>query len=161
MLALAVLASFVLTYLLISVTFVLIRNKKAFKFFVEKCPDLPTVPNPGLFSGHLTSVIMTDKSLQIISDLHEKYGPSFGMFYVEQPWVATKDLDLIKLIEIDEAKKHPNRAFLGGPLKNFNNSVFQIHDEDWRRARQVIAPALRLVTCQAKNKLFYPHDFAL
>lgn len=142
MLIIVVLLAAISAYILAQFVGVFIRNQKAFKFFSSKCPHLPTVPNPSPFSGHLTRLIMTDMSWKLITQLHTKYGTNFGLYYVDQPWLATKDLDLIKLIEIDEAKKHPNRAFLGGPLKHFNESIFQIDGEDWRATRQVLAPAL-------------------
>lgn len=149
MLVIFVLISLVTTYLIVNFTAVFRRNQKAFRFYQEKCPDLPTAPGPGMFSGHLLSIVMNDYGWKTIDELHEKLGPSFGMFYVNQPWVATKDIDLIKLIEVDEARKHTNRAFLGGPLEHFNNSLFQIYDEDWRKTRQVIAPTLTLVASQS------------
>lgn len=89
------------------------------------------------------SIIAPGKNWKIIEDLHEKYGPTFGYYMVDQPWVSTKDLDLIKLIEVDAAHKHINRAFYGLPFHEFNHSVFQIDDDRWRQVRRVISPALK------------------
>lgn len=120
----------------------LVRNFKAHRFFHNKSPYLPVVPGANIFSGHALSITAPDKSWKVIEDLHEKYGPTFGFYMINHPWVATKDLDLIKLVEIDEAHKHTNRAFLGLPFTEFNNSIWHNDDETWKQVRRVIAPAL-------------------
>lgn len=134
-----------LIYLLVNVASVAIRNYRAHQFFKTKSPDLPVIPDPNLFTGHLMQVIRTDKNCLIISDLHKVYGPTFGFYYCHHPWVATKDLDLLKLIEVDEAHKHTNRCHLEMPFEEFNNSIFQTNDEVWRRARRAVGPALTYV----------------
>lgn len=131
-----------LVYLGVNFVAILVRNYKAHRFFQTKSPNLPVVPNPNIFHGHALSIVAQDKNWKIIENLHEHYGPTFGYYMMDQPWVSTKDLDLIKLIEIDEGHKHVNRAVLGMPFTEFNNSIWQVEDDSWRQARRLIAPAL-------------------
>lgn len=140
MIALTVVA-LIVTYLVINLAAVAVRNKRAHKFYETKSPTLPVLPNPHIFAGHSFKVIRSRKNWKIMENLHEKYGTSYGFYMMEQPWVATKDLDLIKLVEIDKAHKHINRAFFGLPLHEFNHSMFQIDDDQWRKVRRAISPA--------------------
>lgn len=138
----AVFVVLLLVYLGVNITLVLLRNQRAHKFFKTKAPNLPVLPNANIFSGHYFETIKPDKNWKIISNLHDRYGPTFGFYMCDQPWVATKDLDILKLIEVDRAHKHLNRSKFGLPFKEFNNSIFQVDDEDWRRVRRAISPAL-------------------
>lgn len=88
-------------------------------------------------------VTQQQKNWKIITNLHEQYGPTFGFYMCNQPWVSTKDLDLIKLIEIDRAQKHLDRLQYGGVSKEFNDSIFQVNGSDWRRVRRAVSPAFR------------------
>lgn len=129
-------------YTVINVAIVLLRNFKAHQFYKTKSPKLPVVPNPSIFHGHMFDITWKQKNWQILDKLHEQYGPTFGFYMCEQPWVSTKDIDLLKLIELDQPHKHINRAKLKLPLKEFNHSIFQNDDDHWRRVRRAIAPAL-------------------
>lgn len=130
-------------YCAVNVILVAYRNKEAHKFFQEKSPQLPALPRPKTFSGHLFQVCYSNKNWMIIDGLHKIYGPTFGYFICDQPVVSTKDLDLIKLVELDQAQKHINRSKFSLPFEEFEGSIFQVEDEDWHRVRRAIAPALR------------------
>lgn len=121
---------------------VVVQNRKAHKFFQINSPKLPVVPNANFLTGHITSVLAPKKNWKIVEDLHEKYGPTFGYYIMNHPFVSTKDLDLIKLVEVDEGHKHIDRHHLGIPNKEFNNSVFQVTGERWRRSRRVMSSAI-------------------
>lgn len=129
-------------YTIINVLLVVLRNHKAHQFFKTKSPNLPVLPNSNIFAGHMLTVTFHEKNWKIIGELHDKYGPTYGYYMCDQPWVSTKDIDLIKLIELDQPHKHINRAKFGLPFKEFNDSIFQIFDDNWRRVRRAIAPAL-------------------
>lgn len=131
-----------LIYLCVNMFLVLQRNYKAHQFFKTKSPKLTVLQNPNIFHGHLLQVTWPDKNWRIITDLHKKYGPTFGFYMCEQPWVCTKDLDLLKLILVDQAHKHINRSKIGLPFKEINDSIMQVCDDDWRRIRRAVAPAL-------------------
>lgn len=118
------------------------RNQKAHQFFKLYAPDLPALDNPKLFSGHLHEIVGHKKGWKIVDELHKKLGPSFGHFMCEQPWIATKDLDLLKKVHIDGGQVHINKSFLGIPYDEFCNSVLQLRDQDWRRARQAVSISL-------------------
>lgn len=59
-----------------------------------------------------------------------------------QPWVPTKDIDLIKRIEIDEAHKHTDRAKAPWLIHEFNHSLMHMDGYEWRQVRQAIAPTM-------------------
>lgn len=130
------------TYTIVNVVLVLFRNYRAHQFFATKTPKLPVVPNPGLFDGHMHRITLRKKNWLIIEQYHQQLGPTYGFYMAEQPWVSTTDLDLLKLIEIDQPHKHINRAKFGLPFREFNHSIFQVDDDQWRRVRRAIAPAL-------------------
>jgi thromboxane-A synthase len=129
-------------YIIINVTLVLMRNYKAHQFFKTRAPKLPVLPEPNIFSGHMFEVTFREKNWLTIHKLHEQHGPTFGYYMCNQPWVSTKDLDLLKLIELDKPTRHINRAKFGLPFKEFNDSIFQVDDDEWRRVRRAISPAL-------------------
>ena len=131
-----------LIYLALNVILVALRNHRAHQFFATKSPKLPVLPRPNIFSGHIFSTTWPGKNVQILTKLHAKYGRTFGFYMADQPWVCTKDLDLLKLIELDQPHKHINRSKFGLPMKEFNQSIFQVDDDQWRRIRRAISPAL-------------------
>lgn len=134
--------SICLAYVVINVLLVMLRNYKAHQFFKLYSPGLPVLPNPNIFSGHMYNVSFNDKNWKIIDQLHNKYGPTFGFYMCDKAWVSTKDLDLLKLIEMDKPHKHINRCKFGLPFKEFDDSIFQVDDDQWRRVRRAISPAL-------------------
>lgn len=129
-------------YFVVILLEVIIRNHKAHKFFQTKSPELPVVPGANFFTGHALGVLAPRKNWKIIEDLHEKYGPTFGFYMMDQPWVSTKDLDLLKHILLDEGHTHTGRQLLGIPFKEFNHSIQQTNGEKWRRGRRAMSPAL-------------------
>lgn len=143
MMIVVLLGILILVYLTVNLVALAIRNRRAHKFFATKSPQLPVLPNPDPFSGHSLRVLHSGKNWKIIENLHEQYGPTFGYYMCDQPWVSTKDLDLIKLVEIDAAHKHINRASYMSPFKEFNHSLLQLEGDNWRRVRRVFGPALR------------------
>lgn len=133
--------SLIVVYLVVNVVAVLVRNYKAHKFFQTKAPQLPALPRPNIFTGHLDVVLTPDKNWRIVDEMHKKYGPSFGFYMIEQPWLSTMDLDLIKLVELDEAQKHLGRAIMGFPFEDFNHSIVQVNGTKWRQVRRIFTPA--------------------
>lgn len=130
-------------YVIFNVFYIILRNYKAHQFFRLKSPQVPCLPSPNIFYGHIKEVTWLEKNWRKIDELHQKHGVSFGFYMCNQPWVSTKDLDLLKLIEVDKAHRHINRSKFGMPTREFNNSIFQVDDDDWRRIRRAISPALK------------------
>lgn len=138
-----ILASVLLViYLSINITKVILHNWRAQKFFQTKSPQLPVVPNANIISGHMRDVTYRMKNCYRIDNLHRKYGRNFGFYVAGSPWLSTKDIDLIKKIEIDEAYKHLDRHVFGFPFDEFNTSIFQLNGDEWRQVRRAIAPTL-------------------
>lgn len=100
------------------------------------------VSEPNIFIGNLHHTLYDMKNYLVLDRLHNKLGKTYGYYFSEQPWVSTKDIDLIKRIEVDEAHKHLDRINLGIPTPEFNNSIFQINGNEWRKVRRALAPTL-------------------
>lgn len=132
----------VIFYVTFNIAKTAFRNHKAHQFFRIKSPNLPVLPNPGLFSGNLFQTIFHPKNWKLIDDYHKKYGTTFGYYVCDQPWVSTKDIELLKLIEVDQGHRHINRAKFNIPIEEFEESIFQVDGGDWRRIRRAISPAL-------------------
>lgn len=140
---LAILAAVLaVVYLSIGLIRVALRNYRAHNFFRIKSPKLPVVPNPNIFYGNVFETTYRNKNYLKIDEFHKKYGNTFGFYMCHQPWVATKDLDLIKRIQIDHAYKHLDRTVIGMPFDEFNNSIFQVNGDEWRQVRRAIAPTM-------------------
>lgn len=140
---LAILAAVLaLVYLSIGLLRVFLRNYRAHNFFKTKASKLPVVPNPNIFIGNVLQTTYQDKNYLKIDALHKKYGKTFGFYMCHQPWVATKDLDLLKRTQIDHAYKHLDRTVIGMPFDEFKNSIFQVNGDEWRQVRRAIAPTM-------------------
>lgn len=129
-------------YLLVNVGNVIVQNRRAHKFFQTRSPGLPIIPKPNILFGNIDQTTWSMKNFELIDRWHEKLGKTFGFYFMSQPWVSTKDIDLIKRIELDDAHKHLDRAFLGFPLHAFNTSIFQVNGDAWRQVRRAISPSL-------------------
>lgn len=129
-------------YFTVQVIKVIIHNRRAHKFFQTKTPKLPIVPDPNIFVGNINQTVWNMKNCEFIDKWHNELGVTYGFYFRSQPWVSTKDIDLIKRIEVDEAHKHLDRTFVGNPIHEFNTSIFQINGDKWRRVRRAIAPTL-------------------
>lgn len=129
-------------YSSINVVKLIIHNHRAQKYFQTKSPKLPVVSNPSIFIGNTFQVTWNVKNCETVEAWHRKLGQTFGFYIIDEPWVSTKDLDLIKRIEIDEAHKHLDRIRIGFPIAEFDKSIFQINGHEWHRVRRAIAPTL-------------------
>lgn len=129
-------------YLSLNTIRVVYRNYRAHKFFQIKSLKLPVLPNPNIFVGNINQTIWCMKNCEQIDRLHNKLGKTFGHYMADQPRVSTKDIDLIKRIEIDEGHKHTDRARATWLIHEFNNSLMQISGDKWRQVRRAIAPTM-------------------
>lgn len=102
--------------LLLEVIKRIVANYHAHKFFQNKSPKLPLVPNPTILMGNASQTIWHMKNCNFIDEWHRKLGKTFGYYVAYEPYVSTTDIDLIKRIEIDEANKHLDRVFTEYPI---------------------------------------------
>lgn len=129
-------------YLSVNVTKVILHNHRAHKFFQTRSPELPILSEPNIFFGNINQTTWNKKNCDLIDKWHKKFGKTYGYYYRSQPWVSTKDIDLLKRIEIDEASKHLDRAIIGFPTHELNTSIFQVNGDEWRQVRRAIAPTM-------------------
>lgn len=121
---------------------IVIRNKRAYRFFAIHSPKLPVVPNPGWFGGHSIELFCGKGNWININRYHKELGPTYGAFMREKPMVFTTDLDLIKRMILDDPDRNINRMkveCLSDELESDN--LVMTHDDQWRRIRKCIAPA--------------------
>lgn len=121
---------------------IVVRNRRAHQFF-KKRSNLPTLPNPGIFDGHVAEVVWVKRNWQQSKKLHAMYGPTFGMYYIYKPSVSTIDPDLIKKVVLDNPNDNIIRAKADSLMEEFENDSILLGDDEhqWRRLRAAIAPA--------------------
>lgn len=118
------------------------RNYSAHQFFRKRSPNLPVVPNPGIFGGHINEITWVKRGWRQLEKYHNKLGKTYGFFYCDSPMVSTLDLDLIKTMVIDKPDDHLNRFKANTPMEEMENDCLLTSDvEQWRRLRNAIAPA--------------------
>lgn len=118
------------------------RNHSAHQFFKKLSPNLPVVPNPGIFGGHINEISWVKRSWRQLEKYHNKLGKTYGFFYCDTPVVSTLDLDLVKAMVIDKPDDHLNRFKSNTPIEELEYDCLLTSDVDqWRRLRSAIAPA--------------------
>lgn len=140
-LAILALVSMLAVYISIHVICRALNNYHAHKFFRINSPKLPVVPNPNILFGNLFQTVWLMKNSEQIDRWHNKLGKTFGFYIGHLPFVTTKDLDLIKKIEIDDANKHLDKQVLDYPHHEYSNSILQINGDKWRTVRRATASA--------------------
>lgn len=119
-----------------------VRNRRAQQFFMKLSPNLPVVPNAGIFGGHMNQIWLAKRNWKILGELHKKYGKTIGSFYRDKPFVSTIDLNLIKAMVLDNPNDHVDRMRANTPVLEIEQDcVFTTDEEQWRRLRRSIAPA--------------------
>lgn len=131
-----------IVYFSVNVIRVILHNHEAHKFFQIRSPKLPILSKPNIFYGNINQTTWNKKNFDLIDKLHNKLGKTFAYYYRSQPWVSTKDIDLIKRIQLDEASKHLDRAVIGFPTHELNTSIFQVNGDEWRQVRRAIAATM-------------------
>jgi hypothetical protein len=58
------------------------------------------------------------------------------------PWASTKDLDLIKFMNLDQPNRHVNRLEFAVVVKEWSESILAANYDDWCRRRRTIGSAL-------------------
>lgn len=119
-----------------------IRINRKQKTFEHQSPNLPVAPNRSFLVGHLWNLMLHRHSYLIIHHTHSKLGPSFEFEAAGVINIATSDLELLKLIHIDEAADHLNRAQIRYPYEEIReDSIASASKEKWQRIRKAVAPA--------------------
>lgn len=104
--------------------------------------NVPSVGNKNPFSGNLFEIIKPRDNLRIMLNYHKKLGKNFGIFYGQDPWVLSTDLDLLYKVFSLDSHKFVNRTNLRLPItKELDKSVGQNQGDDWRRARKMLSPS--------------------
>lgn len=144
MVLLVLVISLVITYFFLNISRVLLKNYKAQKFFSEKTPSLPALKNPNILTGNVLQTLALSKSYKVVDKLHDELGSSFGLYFFGRPWIATKDLDLIKKIQLDDGYKNvEEREPWPIPAEVFDHSISQASGQVWRQLRKALVNGLR------------------
>lgn len=122
----------------------LVKNYFAHKFFDQRLPNLPVLPDANVFTGHAVSMYLSRLNWRNSYNLHKKYGESFGFYFIDRPVLNTIDPELIKTMVIDKPDVHINRPNLDIPMEEFTkDDIVFVEDDQWWRIRKAIAPAFR------------------
>lgn len=121
-----------------------IKTAIVYHQFKSRTGSLKFVPQLQLLGGHINSLAFKSNLSKHLPELHKKYGKTMLWLYGTQPAAMTIDLDLIKLIACDEGQTHTNRIKMHLPVKEVEfDCIMLAKDEQWRRIRRAIAPALK------------------
>lgn len=118
-----------------------LRNYSAHQYFEKRSPNLPVVPNPGIFGGHINEITWVKRGWKQLQKYHDRFGKTYGLYYCDTPVVSTLDLDLIKTMVMDKPDDHLNRFKPNTPLEEIEDSILTSEVDQWRRLRASIAPA--------------------
>lgn len=80
------------------------------------------------------------RNYNLIDEWHNRLGKSFGHYMVDQPWISTKDINLLKKVMLDGGNN--DRMSVEMPIPELNNSIVLINGDAWHRVRMALAPSL-------------------
>lgn len=96
-----------------------------------------------LLNANLSQVVFNKNSYEFILNQHLELGLTFGWLYGSKPMVLTADVRLIKAMVLDRPNGNINRIELNLTANELEKSIMLVKDEQWRRCRRTIAPALK------------------
>lgn len=133
------------------VAYLALRNYRIYRKF-KQLVDLPIDEEWTLLGGHANRIFYHPRGWKIFDDIQKKYGKMVGFFYRDRPGLSTTDLDFIKKIVTDNPDAHPNRMTpnIFTPSLEADNIIFA-EDDQWRRLRKAIAPALSVYKVKSPN----------
>lgn len=122
-----------------------IKARQALATYKKRSLGLPMLdgPNP-ILANHGVEFQVGRNVANKITKWHQKYGDTFGFVCGTYPCASTIDLDLLKMIHIDELTAHVNRMPFNTITSEFEkDGIFLAKDDQWRRIRKAVGPALR------------------
>lgn len=121
------------------------RAHQTYVDFKRKTRGLPMIGNRSLISNHTISWALRKNMLNdVIAFTRERGITTYGWIVSNKFGATTLDPDLMKRIVLDEPNKNINKLLIEAPTEEFVvDSIMMASDDQWRRLRRAVAPALR------------------
>lgn len=105
--------------------------------------NLPGPWPPFPIFGQFIHMIYRHRDLHVWhQELVKKYGKTFLMYWLGQPYICVTDPDIIKAITVKDFANFTDRGAFGFSLPEpYNASLNQATGEHWKRIRNTISPA--------------------
>lgn len=131
-------------YIACNLIITVVRRYNVYKFFELKKTNIPIILKPTLLGDHMINFSLNKRNWQYLENLHKIHKTKIGAtFYLDNPFISTLDIDLIKKIAIDEGEHHINRIELKLLVEEWEiGSIAFARDNQWLRLRKAVAPAL-------------------
>lgn len=114
--------------------------------------NVPSIGNTSLLSGNILDCAITPKNFEIIQDYHKNLGETFGIFFGPDPWVYTKDLDLLHRVFVENGNKNIDKLDFRIPYtKEMNLSLAAVQGNEWRTIRRILNPSFALKQLKSDN----------
>ncbi|KAK7070405.1 hypothetical protein SK128_013372 [Halocaridina rubra] len=84
-------------------------------------------------------------STDVIGDWIKMYGPVFGYFIGQTPYMVVRDLDMIRQVLVKDFHNFSNRPKLVIEAQPVIHTVVGLRDQKWKDVRSVLAPTFSMV----------------
>lgn len=111
-------------------------------------------PKPHLIHGHLYDT-RRQPYVKFAHKMHEKYGKNVGIFLGGDPYLLTKDLDLIQQVFVARSRTFYDRMNFYLNIEPVPDNLICQRGERWRYMRKLLTPAFS--NTKIKTSQFY-HD---
>lgn len=131
-----------------SILFILQRLHKHRTFLRLGIPG----PKPHFIHGNLYNT-RREAYVSFAHKMHDKYGKNVGMFLGEDPFLMTKDLDLIQQVFVAKSRIFYNRMNFYLNVDPVPDNLICQRGERWRYMRKLLTPAFS--NSRIKSSYFY------
>lgn len=146
---LAKLAALLAAYLCLKFGLFLINRKRLHETFKRMQID---GPQPHLISGHLYQT-RRQPYVNFAHSMHEKYGKNVGIYLGGDPFLLTKDLDLIQQVFVGKSRLFFNRMNFYLNIDPVPDNLICQRGERWRYMRKLLTPAFS--NAKIRSSQFY------
>lgn len=119
-----------------TITFVIQRRHQLSTFERMKIPG----PKPNFISGHLYQS-RREPYIYFAERLHENHGKNAGIFLGGDPYVVTKDLDLIQQVFVAKSRLFYDRMNFYMNVEPVPDNLICQRGDRWRYMRKLLTPA--------------------
>lgn len=128
--------------LLLSIRLLQIHWKRRAIIAQLQSDGLPVASGASLLAGHLRQVFLCNDNVHRIDRLFHQLGKTYALFFGQDTWLMTIDVELIRRVFISEGQVHVNMANLHVPFEGvLRESLGQECGDKWRRTRRLMAPS--------------------
>ncbi|CAA2976549.1 cytochrome P450 3A21-like [Olea europaea subsp. europaea] len=133
--------------------YIIIKCRLAWWWFIYRSKGLPVYDDVRLLGNNFLTLLGAPNISEKSIEAHKRLGKTYGYVAMTRYGCFTIDLDLIKMIVIDEGDVHINRSQTDFPLHELENSLLLVDEDQWRRMRRLYAPVFKSSKFKTPNVL--------